>query len=232
MSAFQPQRLPNGAWQCTARSKRSGERCRGNAMKNAATCRFHGGRQSTSAIGALNSNYRSGRYAKWADKLPARYSTAYAEALRDPQLLSLAADVAGVDARLSELAQHVDAGGSWQDVRVAYDQLVSAMRDEDQAAIRAALLALRDLATGGLNSDRAWREIVKLTERRRRLVQSERRRLLDERLYLSREQAHAFALALLDSVVRHCSDRDTLERIATDIHALAAAGSRDDDAVH
>lgn len=79
---------------------------------------------------------------------------------------------------------------------------------------------MRDLVHGECTNHREWREVQRLIERKRRLVASERKRLLEEQLFLSREQAHAYAVALLESVTRHVA-------IAQDLHALTTAGRRD-----
>jgi hypothetical protein len=53
------------ARRCSARSKRSGERCRGPAVRGKRVCRMHGagGRAPT---GKRNGNYRHGGYTKEA----------------------------------------------------------------------------------------------------------------------------------------------------------------------
>src|SRR5262249_4592658 len=48
-------------FQCAAKSKRSGARCRNYACRDRATCRMHGGR---SRRGADHPNFRDGRHSK------------------------------------------------------------------------------------------------------------------------------------------------------------------------
>jgi hypothetical protein len=48
---------------CTARSKRSGQRCRGPAVRGKMVCRFHGAGGGAPA-GQRNGNYRHGTYTK------------------------------------------------------------------------------------------------------------------------------------------------------------------------
>ena len=50
----------NAAPRCAARSKRSGERCRGPAVRGRRTCRMHGGAGSGAPKGKRNGNYRHG----------------------------------------------------------------------------------------------------------------------------------------------------------------------------
>jgi hypothetical protein len=57
---FDANRL-NAALRCTARSKRSGKRCRGPAVRGKQVCRMHGGAAGSGApTGKRNGNYRHG----------------------------------------------------------------------------------------------------------------------------------------------------------------------------
>jgi hypothetical protein len=55
----------HAASRCTARSKRSGKRCQGPAVRGKQVCRMHGGSQGSGApLGQRNGNYRHGTYTK------------------------------------------------------------------------------------------------------------------------------------------------------------------------
>ena len=54
-----PMRNAHAAPRCTARSKRTGERCRGPAVKGWTVCRMHGARGGAPR-GAGHGNYRHG----------------------------------------------------------------------------------------------------------------------------------------------------------------------------
>jgi len=64
-SRFDVSRL-NAAPRCLARSKRSGQRCRGPAVNGKRTCRMHGGLGSGAPAGKSNGRYRHGSYTKEA----------------------------------------------------------------------------------------------------------------------------------------------------------------------
>jgi hypothetical protein len=66
--------------QCTAKSKRSGERCRRAATRGRTVCRMHGG---ASPAGVASATYRSGRYSK---AVPVRLLALLHEALGDDRL--------------------------------------------------------------------------------------------------------------------------------------------------
>jgi len=50
----------NTAPRCQAKSKQSGERCRGPAVRGKRTCRMHGGAGGGAPKGQRNGNYRHG----------------------------------------------------------------------------------------------------------------------------------------------------------------------------
>lgn len=68
-----------------------------------------------------------------------------------------------------------------------------------------------------------WAEIVQLVEQRRRLVESERRRLVDLQQYLTAEQALGLITAITASVRRHVHDREALRAISADVARISSA---------
>jgi hypothetical protein len=71
--------------QCTAKSKRSGERCRNRALIGATNCRMHNGQAQLTQTGANNPNHKHGKYVRY--RTPnLRERIARLEA--DPDLLS------------------------------------------------------------------------------------------------------------------------------------------------
>lgn len=65
-----------------------------------------------------------------------------------------------------------------------------------------------------------WREICALVERKRRLAESEVRRITVFQQVMSAEQAAVLVAALTDAVFRHVHDRDTLEAIRKDFASI------------
>ena len=57
--------------QCTAKSKRSGKRCRNYACQDRETCRMHGG---TSRRGKEHPNYKTGRHSKVLRKIAQKFN--------------------------------------------------------------------------------------------------------------------------------------------------------------
>ena len=81
---------------CTAKSKRSGERCKRAASLGRNVCAIHGGK---SPRGVASASFRHGRYSK---ALPHRLLHDFDELRSDPELVSLRDELALVDLRLQE----------------------------------------------------------------------------------------------------------------------------------
>jgi hypothetical protein len=99
--------------QCTARSKRSGTRCRKHAMRGRSVCLAHGGRTPR---GVDSPHFRHGRYSQ---ALPTRLTDAYERARQDPTLLSLREEAALLTAVINSLlAQLTDDVSAAQERRL------------------------------------------------------------------------------------------------------------------
>jgi hypothetical protein len=66
----------------------------------------------------------------------------------------------------------------------------------------------------------AWKAITELLETRRRLVDSERRRLADLQQMMTAEQAMTMLAVIVDTVKRHVTDTETLRAITQDVSRL------------
>lgn len=182
---------------------------------------MHGGKHPK---GIASPHYKTGRYSK---VLPARLSARYEEARQDAALLELRDEIGLVDSRLSDLIGRVDTGESgaiWQALKAAYLDLLRAKHDPAKAAL--ALHAIGELITRGHADYAAWGEIAAVLEQRRRLVESERKRLIELQQTISVNQAMVLVTALLSSIKTHVQDRATLAKIQDDFSRLTTQEPR------
>jgi hypothetical protein len=209
--------LPNGAtgrrcrwWR--RRGPRAGTQCAKPAMRGAFTCKTHGG-GNAKRLGPANPNWKGGKTGidRWLKRLPPLAAAAYAEGLDDPERLELRREILLVDVKIGEELDCLRDAEDWTEVRSAFTALTGGMTSGNAGDIRANLERLRVVVTDNVKNDRTWARILKLIERRRRLVESERRRMAQNAI--PREQALALANALLEACVRHVDDRATLLRI-------------------
>lgn len=139
---------------------------------------------------------KTGRYSK---HLPTRLGERYEAALKDPDLLALRDEIALTDADIGRLLAQVEE-------EPPDDPEQFNKWQTNQASIR--------------------RSIHELIENRRRLVETERKRLVDMQQMMTAEQA-MMLLAAVEAVIRkHVDDRNTLASIGADIARLLDHGTR------
>ena len=203
--------------QCEAKSKRTGEQCKRYTDEGKRVCSIHGGKTPS---GTASPHYRTGRYSK---HLPARLSGQYEASKNDPALLELREDIALIDSRLSDLIKRVDTGESgqiWKDLVETYSELDIAIRKKDSIMMGAMLTELNRLIIQGKDDYRAWSEIHEVIEQRRRLVESERKRISEAKSSLTIDQAMLMISALTDIIRTHVTDRKILSAITADVDKL------------
>lgn len=200
---------------CGAKT-RSGAPCTQRPMANG-RCRQHGGK---TPHGMALPQTTHGRYSKY---LPQRLHERYNASLNDPELLALREDIALLESRLTDLIQRVDsgeAGALWRELREAWDAIEDA-RGKDAVKLAEALTALGVLIRRGQADYAAWDEVRSVQEQKRKLIESEQKRLVAMQQMVTAEQAMLFASAIQDAVKRHVTDRKVLAAIAADVAALS-----------
>lgn len=202
---------------CGART-RSGQPCKAPAMANG-RCRMHGG---ATPRGPEHGAFKHGRYSQ---VLPARIGERYEQAMTDPALLSLHSEIALIDARIGELLSRIDHGESaslWLDATTTFDDFKTARAKGDAEGMADALERLGRQLQLGRHNALSWREVEDLLDQRRRLVESERKRLVEMQVTMDVRQAMTFVTAVLDTVRRHVTDKRQLAAIGSDLQTLLA----------
>lgn len=161
--------------QCTAKSKRTGERCRRQAMIGMTVCYMHGGK---SRKGIDAPNFRHGRYSRY---MPTGLLDAYEAAVHDDQALKLDDERALLTARLTALLAQVKGGegAQWGEVRREVTALRQGLLSGKTDTVAASLRRLDDLLTQGVNAQAVWGEVYDVVERLRRVVDTAHRHAVD-----------------------------------------------------
>lgn len=217
---------PHG--RCTAKSKQSGQRCKNRPSPGMTVCRIHGG---ATPRGIAAPTFKHGKYSK---HLPSRLIERYNDAVDDPALLEMRHEIALLDARLTDILGRVDTGESgtaWRGIQSAYNDLRKALSSGNSEMVSNALFDLNAHIEKGHSDYAAWHEIHSLMEQRRKLVESEQKRLQTMDQMITAEQAIAYATAVLSSVKAHVTDRKVLNEISIDIQRLVTAPVRTEIAV-
>lgn len=202
---------------CTARSKRTGQQCNNPPMKGKTVCRMHGGKTPSSVQAG---SFKSGRYSRY---IPARLLDRYNDARNDPELLALRDEVGLIDSRLSDLLSRVDTGESgaiWKQAKQLVKDFEDAKQLSEVGNMQLALDALFHIINKGLGDYAAWNEIQSSIEQRRRLVESERKRLVEMQQVITAERATVLVFRILDVLKRNIPDRQLLITIGKELTAL------------
>jgi hypothetical protein len=203
---------------CGANLKKGGQ-CKGKAMQNG-RCRLHGG---LTPSGVASPHFQTGRYSKY---LPERMLERYQEAQTDAELVELREEISLTDARLADLLKKVDTGESgalWAKVQKHFDKYAE-LRHKTEKFVEAEkeFNTLESYIQAGISDRYAWAEIAAQVEQRRKLVESEGKRLKDMQQSITAEKAMTLIAALAGIVRKHVTDRNTLAAISTDLIQLTA----------
>ncbi len=204
---------------------RSGDPCKMPAMGNG-KCRMHGGK---SLSGVAAPAYKGAGRSR---VVPARWADAYQGAVDDPDLLSLRHDIAIVDAsiedlesRLPETELEVEAFQSFiatfGSMKRFHVDANEAKTLEDREEARKSFFQAFDTACVLLQEVNGYRaseleimgRTMELREQRRRLVDTETKRLTAAVQSIRVDAVKTILWALLDILRREISDRKLLQRI-------------------
>lgn len=177
------------------------------------------------ASGIASTQFKHGRYSKY---IPDRLADRYHEAANDPEILELKNEIALVDARLADLLSRVDSGEArtlWDKARKATDKMLRAFESNDLGSMHVGILELDRLIGSGLADHDAWYEIHAVLDQRRKLAESERKRLVEADQMVKADKALTLATALLMAVKENVADRSVLSNIQASFNKLLNAES-------
>jgi hypothetical protein len=207
-----------GYKRCKAWSLRNGRQCGSLCMVGKEVCYQHGG---ASPYGIASPNWVHGRSSKY---LPVRMHETYLASMGDKELLALRHEISVIDARIDDLFQRVDIGESghlWLKTKEALLLLRKVLIKWDTNKLHELLIELDDLTKDGITDYSAWNEIGMQIELRRRLVETERRRLVDMQQMITAEDAANYLTAITLAVRENVSDPTILGRIQTAFNRIS-----------
>lgn len=214
---------------CQATSKRSGEQCRNRAVNGAEVCRMHGGTQPK---GVASAHWKDGRYSK---HMPGVYEEEYETLLSDPERLQQTEEIALARSRVMHLLARVDSGESAslvRDLRRAWRSMQRAQRGGDSEEAGRQLQLLGELINARHSDYAAWEDVDRWLGRQKNLVESERRRIIENQEMISLEHHMALVSAMVAAVKRHVADPRVLTKISQEFGALARNGKMDQEGLN
>lgn len=121
-----------------------------------------------------------------------------------------------------------ESGQLWRQTRETFDELVAAQRRKDTEAAGILLNDLGRQIKAGHMDYAAWDDVMKLIDRRVRLVEAEGRRLEKMKQMITRDQGMLLVGALLESVRRNIDDPVLREAIRNDFDLIVGRPEDDD----
>jgi len=212
------------AKQCTATSKRTGERCKANAMNGRDVCYHHGGR---SLRGADHPNWKGGKttakIGRYSADLPERLVDAYERSVTDPQLIHLSSEIGVLDARIAELIGKIDAGdpnGRLEEIDMAWAGFAEKRKAGDVEGMNHSLQVLEAAITRERTDGAIWEQIQKAIDLRRKLANTQRMILTDEQNVVTASQVITLAQTLVSIIRERVKDPMVVQLIKQDFAAL------------
>lgn len=205
---------------CGAKTQAGGS-CQRSAMANG-RCMKHGGKTPS---GANLPQFKHGRYSK---HLPSRLLAEYQASQNDPDLLSLTPEINVVDTRLKELFTKLETGetgSKWADLSARILELEEAVLEGKEAVSLDILHEMRMIIADGSRDFDIWRNIGKNLHDRRIMVESERKRTLEQSQMISAQQVLILIGLIEQTIKKYVSDMKILNSISLEIGQLISSGS-------
>jgi hypothetical protein len=162
--------------------------------------------------------------------LPANLRGSYEQALSDPELLSTREEQALFTARITEVLAKLDGGAGFDamlsELRTLREALIGAAADGNVPKVLGTVGKIDTLLDQSAGEEKLWRELASLAETRRKLADTERKRLEALQNSLTAEQATVLVQRLIGILASRIEDRRVLGAITNDL-ALLIGGSSD-----
>jgi len=187
-------------------------------MKGRTVCANHGGK---SLVGVDSPTFKHGRYSK---HLPDSLSVRYQEALNDANLICLEDEIALIDARIKRqldlLAKVGINEAMFGRLKLLYERFQMHTNSGKHGLAIRAIRELGALLDQGADATLAWTEINELMETRRKMVETERKRLLDEDQVITVDRLMVLVAALVDIIRRNVASKDERAAVSDEIRLL------------
>ncbi|NJK46003.1 MAG: hypothetical protein HC933_18615, partial [Pleurocapsa sp. SU_196_0] len=187
--------------------KRDGKQCNAVVTGGFSVCRLHGAGTRARPGGRPPVH---GRYSK---SIPQALRGKLEAAMNDPALLELRPEIGLIGVRIEELLEGLQEHSvNIKAAQKAFQKMRGAMADGDALEAQLQITALGSALDSAWNQYLTWSEVRSLSQERRLLVESERKRFVEEQQLMTSAQALALVNTLADIVYARVSN--SLERAA------------------
>ena len=203
--------------QCTARSRRTGQRCEAWRVKGSAVCYHHGG---VTPRGVEAGAFRHGRYSR---SLPDRLTFTYRQVLADEQRHDLRDELALSRAKADDILRRMERGESdslWLLLRdKAREMRRASARGEEGRATRLQEEILSLIESG--DEALAWADLESWLGRIQRLSEADVRIAIAKQQWISAEQLMTMMALIVAAIKKHVPDEHTQRALGRELRAAA-----------
>lgn len=162
---------------------------------------------------------------RYSRQFPPQLLERYERARNDPNILSLSEEIALMTFRIGELVQGQKRGESnelWARLANNYAQLATAVLESgvDDPGINDQMESLHLLIKEGVDDSNTWSEVQSLNESKRRLVETQRRTLIEAQQMITVDRMMVLLGAVARVIQEHVTDERIMAAISTDIRQL------------
>ena len=185
-------------------------------------CRLHGG---ATPSGFASPHAKHGKYFKY---LRADVLDRYEASRSDPDLLALKDEIALIDSQtLTLLAEYGDVEliATWADLAWLKLQMNKYRASNNNAGMAQTISAILDCIDVGAGAVAKREEVNNLIERRRRLVETERKRQIAMKLHATAEEQMLLVMKLAALVKEYVTDGNALRAISAGLTEFIDARS-------
>lgn len=186
---------------CGAKT-RAGTPCQRSPLAGRTRCKLHGG---ASPRGVASPAFRHGRF---SSVMPARLAEAYRRAEADPAGISVAEEMHLLSARQTELLEALDKAAGpavWREATKAWRAFKKAQAGGDVDGMHSAVADLDAIFAGRVDWS-VWSELRETIEGRRRLAETERRRIEAAEAYVTLVEMRAYGAAINAAILESVPD--------------------------
>jgi len=194
--------------QCQARANHSNERCKNKAEPGKRVCKFHGGR---SLQGPASPQWKHGKYSKY---LPRHLIDKYEDSLTAS--LSMREEIAVLDARLADRIESLTNSDSATYMDELARLWLVLTRSKNKAERDAAAVDLDAHIKAGSKDADSWRDVSRLIEQRRKLVDTEVKNLSQVQRMVTLEELVSY-IGMLVAAVKESAFEHAQEDVAKEI---------------
>lgn len=154
----------------------------------------------------------------------------YEELINDPELVALRKPLALINARVLQLLDRVEDGVTnnlWEQAIEVYADLKKAYMTSDEGEVQKNIVILDGIFKRVEDDYKSWAQVFDAIELQRKLSESERKRLIEMKQFITAEEAMEMVKKLTAAIYKNVQDPLTLRKIIYEFTRVTGSSPRD-----